>query len=189
MKSKIALGVFSALLIGALAYLFIVKSSKKEPSTDIPIDHSPAATAPAASPANPAENISEDVEPKPESQPQDRPHAKPSKGHFEISATRKDRHDELTSTLVGQAREQKLWDIFQQKGSDLAKYVKVESIACRGTICTVIAQSTDGSAEHFQSSVFALVDAHPWLGNKIDVTTLDPEGLKARFVFISETPK
>lgn len=135
-----------------------------------PVEHEPAATVPVA-------------EEKPKNNP------KAQAGHFEVS---RPAHDDETGTDnpgFGKAREKKLWAIFQEKGSDLARSVKVKNIHCRVDTCIVEAEARDGNAERFQSLMYALSKQYPWLGNKIDVTTPPDAPHVARFVYFHETPK
>lgn len=129
-------------------------------------------------------------EPASTAAPKEKVKTKATAGHFEMSnpTAQYDEADMKDNPGYGKAREKRLSEIF--KGDqDLARSVKVNNIFCRVDTCIVEAESKDGDADRFQSLMYALTRQHPWIGNKIDVTTPDDNPRKARFVYFQETPK
>ncbi len=193
MKKIAGVAAFIASVLGVGVFFYL----QKKPETAIsqePISQEPTKTAEPTTPSDqelpaasmPAPSMEE---PQEAARPTKDQRNRAGKGHFEVSALRMDSLSPADQQLFGKAREQKLWDIFRQKGSDLARFVKVLSLKCKGIVCTVEAESKDRDMDHFQSLIFAIIEDHPWVGNKIDVTTLNDAGTKARFIFIHESAK
>lgn len=190
MARKIIIGLLAAVIIalGAFAYFQTKKkmaSDKELATSDVPASPLPVAE-PEASEPNPSG--------LPESSTETAPSPSAGTGHFEIPVPYADQAaaDMAASldNISNAEREKRVRAAFTEKGSDAAKYVKIKSLKCRDTICTMDAVATkDADGLQFQNAIVDVVRANPWIGNKIDVTTPRDNPREGRFIFFHEIAK
>jgi len=201
MNKAFGIGAVTVLVLGVTAYVFLFKKDESIPLAKVDAGEIEKDTSPAVAKADqempleeiPMEQDSKSINPATKTTKTDRVN-RPfrndiSKGHFEITTMRNEGLYAVDKIWFGKVREQKLWDLFQAKDSELARHVKVQSIQCTEAVCTVVAESKDGNVENFHASLFAIIDNEPWVGNKIDVTTFDDIGLRVRSIFFHEFAK
>jgi hypothetical protein len=196
MARKIVIGVLAAALVALGVVAYIKTKSKMAQDRELTHDDVPASDkVPETANELPlAENETDSPAAPAESAPAVSKTVRAGTGHFEISVPYEgnEARDKASSLddISNSEREKRIRAVFAEKGSATAKYVKIKSLSCRDTICTMDAEATPGTdGESFQNSIVDAVRNNPWIGNKIDVTTPSNDSRRGRFVFFHELAK
>ncbi len=195
MPRKIIIGLLAVLVAGLGTFAYM--QANKRPSSAMPLTPkgvSPIETSQVADP-DAREPAEASPSPPPDlKSPAQAAEKKAGTGHFEIYVPYADQAaNDLASSmddLSKSVREKKLRAAFAAKDQVAAKYVKINSLSCRETICTIDAEAKNNATGlQFQNAIVEVLRHEPWIGNMIDITTPIDDPRRGRFVFYREMPK
>ncbi|WP_141731874.1 hypothetical protein [Oligoflexus tunisiensis] len=186
MQKKVIVAL--VVILGVIGYAV----SRSEKDSSVSLDDSTAEVKPHEKP-NRAATVSETSAPTPVDQSapvgEEQVSAPVKALETQPSVASEDNSSEAQSenpeSLVDTAREDKLNELLIQKGSDVDKYVEVQSIVCKGKVCTIEASAKDSPAL-FQTAVAQLIQQNPWLGNKMDLQPQQDDPGVAKFTIYRE---
>lgn len=200
MQKPIIAGLLVMAALGVGGYVYM--NSKKSPASDErliskELDHPLEAESPQQNPSNQGHSEVSEAEQtkiKPELEHEDaKKGLEAASGHFEISIPVNERLESgqnyKFAELTDRGREKQIWKILRSKDAATRDAASISSVQCHGKVCSLKAKAKGSDNRAFQSAMADLARQHPWLGNKIDVTTPIDDPTQGKFVYFLEIAK